>query len=206
MPASLSEAVRTVLTASVQPLSPAQIRDQIRTSFPHLYQTEAHRVGIERGNYQSFDHALLNPIYALVTRSDDFLVDRSNRPMLISLAGEEVSDETSLENYESEVGLVYVLDTGLFTESGKKIVKIGHTTQLLSSRIAQLYTTGTPFQFVELHRWSTRNYIELEQAMHRLFAPFRINRSREFFTEEVLQHVKTVAEIHANIQGTHVAT
>ena len=204
LPVSLSEAVRTVLTGSTQPLSPGQIRDEIKTLFPHLYQTEAHRVGIEKGNYQSFDHALLNPIYALVTRSSDFLVDRSHKPMLITLAGEDLADEAPEENYESEQGLVYVLGTGLFTASGMKIVKIGHTTQPLSSRIAQLYTTGTPFQFEELHTWRTRNYTELEQAMHRLFAPFRINRAREFFTEEVLLHVVAVAAIHASIQSARV--
>ena len=201
MVVSLSEAVRTVLGGSAQPLSPAQIRDKIKAAFPQLYQTDAHRVGIERGNYQSFDHALLNPIYALVTRNSDFIVDRSNKPMLISLAGEELSDEVPEENYEAEHGLVYILATGLFTSSGKRIVKIGHTTQPLSARIAQLYTTGTPFQFEQLHTWRTRNYTELEQAMHRLFAPFRINRAREFFTEEVLQYVEAVASIHASIQS-----
>ena len=201
MAVSLSEAVRTVLGGSAQPLSPAQIRDKIKVAFQHLYQTDAHRVGIERGNYQSFDHALLNPIYALVTRNSDFIVDRSTKPMLISLAGEELSDEAPEENYEAEHGLVYILGTGLFTATSKRIVKIGHTTQPLSARIAQLYTTGTPFQFEQLHTWRTRNYTELEQAMHRLFAPFRINRAREFFTEEVLQYVEGVATIHTTIQS-----
>ena len=201
MEVSLAEAVRTVLTGSAQPMSPGQIRDRIKVDFPHLYQTEAHRIGIERGNFQSFDHALLNPIYALVTRSSDFIVDRTSKPMLISLASTEAADEAPEENYESDHGLVYVLSTGLFTSTGKKIVKIGHTTQALSARINQLYTTGTPFQFTELFSWRTRNYTELEQAMHRLFAPYRINRSREFFTEEALRHVEAVAAIHTAVQG-----
>ena len=47
MAVSLSEAVRTVLGESAQPLSPGQIRDKIKAAFPHLYQTDAHRVGIE---------------------------------------------------------------------------------------------------------------------------------------------------------------
>jgi hypothetical protein len=198
---TLAEAVRDVLTKSTQPLSPAQIRDQIKLAYPHLYMTEAHRTGIDRGNYQSFDHALLNPIYAMVTRGSDFVIDRSSRPMLVALATADAADEAPEENYEAEVGLVYVLSTGMYTANRKRIVKIGHTTQPLSSRIAQLYTTGTPFQFEALHSWRTQNYIELEQALHRLFAPFRINRAREFFTDEVLQFVEQIAEIHSGIQS-----
>ena len=120
--------------------------------------------------------------------------------MLISLAGEELVDLVFEENYEEDHGLVYILATGLFTSTGQRIVKIGYTTQPLPARIAQLYTTGTPFQFEQLHTWRTRNYIELEQAMHRLFAPFRINRAREFFTDEVLQYVEAIAKIHMTIQ------
>jgi hypothetical protein len=202
---SLPEAVRAVLKESAAPMSPGQIKDQIKVKFPHLFQTEAHRVGIERGNYQSFDHALLNPIYALVTRNDDFIVDRSSKPMRISLASEDlVAEAAPEENYEAEDGLVYVLSTGLCTESGKRIVKIGRTTQPLTARIAQLYTTGTPFQFKELHSWRAKDYTELEQAMHRLLSRFRINRSREFFTEEVLQFVQPIADLHLSIQALQV--
>jgi len=203
MSITLAEAVRTVLSKSSQPLSPTQIKDEIKASYPHLYMTEAHRVGIDRGNYQSFDHALLNSIYSMVTRGSDFVIDRSSKPMLVSLATDDVADEAPEENYEAEVGLVYVLSTGMYTANGKRIVKIGHTTQPLSARITQLYTTGTPFQFEELHSWRTKNYTELEQALHRLFAPFRINRAREFFTEEVLQFVDAVANVHVAIQTAH---
>ncbi len=199
---SLADAVRAVLRESDAPMSPGQIKDQIKAKFSHLFQTEAHRVGIERGNYQSFDHALLNPIYALVTRNDDFVVDRSSKPMLVSLASENLEAEVIPdENYEAEYGLVYVLSTGLCTETGKRIVKIGHTTQPLAARIAQLYTTGTPFQFKELHSWKAKEYTELEQAMHRLLSRFRISRSREFFTEEALQFVQPIAELHLSIQA-----
>mgnify|MGYP003576047835 CR=1 FL=1 len=204
MQLSLSDAVRIVLSESSARLSPAQIRDRIKASHPYLYQTDAHRIGIERGNYQNFDHALLNPIYSLVTRSSDFVIDRTYKPLLVSLAAEELADEAPEENYEADQGLVYVLATGLYTQAGRRIVKIGHTTQSLDARISQLYTTGTPFQFEALHSWRTSNYTELEQALHRLFAPFRINRAREFFTDEVLAFAQTVAELHASIQAASV--
>lgn len=200
MQLSLSEAVRAVLAESAVPLSPAQIRDQIKLSHPYLYQTDAHRLGIERGNYQSFDHALLNHIYSLVVGNSNFIIDRSTKPLLVALPAEEQTHETFEENYEADQGTVYVLATGLYTQTGRRIVKIGYTTQELRARIAQLYTTGTPFQFEELHSWRVSNYAELEQALHQLFAPFRLNRSREFFSDEVLTFVQSVVELHGVIQ------
>lgn len=201
MELTLSEAVRSVLEAAASPLSPSQIRDQIKLHFPYLYQTEAHRIGIEKGNYQSFDHALLNPIYSLVTRGQDFIVDRNQKPMLVSIAPKESADEIADENFESELGIVYVLSTGLRTEDGQRIIKIGYTTQTLEQRISQLYTTGTPFQFKELHSWKVRNYTELEQALHRLLAPFRLNRGREFFVDDALPFVQTIVDVHLAIQN-----
>lgn len=200
MELTLSEAVHAVLESAKEPLSPSLIRDQIKLRFPYLYQTDAHRIGIEKGNYQSYDHALLNPIYSLVTRSQDFIVDRKQKPMLVSLVPNESSDEIAEENYESELGTVYVLATGLLTENGKSIIKIGYTTQSLESRIAQLYTTGTPFQFKEIHSWKVKNYTELEQALHRLLSPFRLNRAREFFTDTALPYAQQIVELHMAIQ------
>ena len=204
MSLKFGEAVRAVVAEANGPLSPTQIKDRVKAAYPHLYQTEAARIGIEKGNYQSFDHALLNPIYALVTRSSDFVIDRSQRPLLVSLAAEEVEDVAPEENYEVELGLVYVLSTGLFTDQNLAIIKIGHTTQSLESRIAQLYTTGTPFQFKELQSWRVRNYMELEQALHRLLAPFRLNRSREFFTAAALPFVESIVGTHNAIQSRQI--
>ncbi len=197
---TLNEAVHAVLEAATEPLSPGLIRDQIKQRFPYLYQTEAHRQGVEKGNYQNYDHALLNPIYSLVTRSQDFIVDRSQKPMLVSLAPKENSEEIAEENYESELGTVYVLATGLCTEKGERIIKIGYTTQTLESRISQLYTTGTPFLFKELASWKVKNYTELEQALHRLLAPFRLNRAREFFTDAALPFAESIVDLHITIQ------
>lgn len=198
---TLSQAVRATLVAAARPLSPGQIKDAIKQSYPYLFGTQAQRDGIARGSYQSEDHALLNPIYSIVTKGSEFVVDRSQRPMMISLAIDESADEAPQEDYEAETGLVYVLSTDLFTRAGKHIVKIGHTTQALEARIAQLYTTGTPYQFKELKSWRVKNYTELEQALHRLLSPFRINRAREFFSEEAVAFVERVVEVHNAVQN-----
>lgn len=203
MDATLREAVKRVLSDSRGPLTPQQIRDRVKASFPHLYMTEAHRAGIEKGNYQNFDHALLNPIYSMTLGSDDFAVDRSVKPMLVSLASDDSAAAAPEENYEADIGTVYVLSTGTFTAQGQRIIKIGYTTQDVAVRVAQLYTTGTPFQFETLHSWRIRNYVELEQALHKLLAPFRISKSREFFTDEALRFVEAIAKLHTEVQSVH---
>lgn len=45
------------------------------------------------------------------------------------------------------------------------------------------------------------NYIELEQALHKLLDPFRLNASREFFTDDALPFVERVVEIHKAIMA-----
>jgi T5orf172 domain len=198
-PIGLRDAVRKILADSQEPLSPPQIKDRIKKEYPHLYNTESHRVGVQKGNYHDLDHALAAPIYNLVRTGTEFIVDRSTKPMRASLVKEDSEEDFIGEDLEAEVGTVYVLGTGTFTSDGRQIIKIGHTTQQLESRIAQLYTTGTPFLFKELHSWKVRNYIELEQAMHRLLAPFRISRAREFFTDECLSYVMSIMQTHADI-------
>lgn len=198
----LRDAVRAILAASPEPLSPPQIKDRIKLEFPHLYNIESHRLGVEKGNYHDLDHALAAPIYNLVRTGSEFIVDRSTKPMRASLVREEPEDSFVGEDLDAETGIVYVLGTGTYTSSGRQIIKIGHTTQPLESRIAQLYTTGTPFLFKELQSWKVKNYFELEQALHRLLAPFRISRAREFFSDECLSYIEGIVKIHIGILST----
>jgi hypothetical protein len=52
-----------------------------------------------------------------------------------------------------------------------------------------------------IKEFETKNYYELEQALHRLLEPYRINRSREFFTDKCLPYVEQIVAIHQGIQG-----
>lgn len=98
-------------------------------------------------------------------------------------------------------GIVYILGTGVYTDAGKRIVKIGYTTQPVVSRIRQLYTTGAMFQFEEIASYRVASYTLLEQALHKLLAPFRLNEAREFFSEDAMQFVREIVEIHERIQA-----
>ena len=113
---------------------------------------------------------------------------------------EDFIEGENLEKLANDVGTLYVLGTNLFTAQGKEIIKIGITTGSVEKRIAQLYTTGVPFRFRIISELETSNYSKLEQALHCLFDRYRINKAREFFTEECLGHINDLIEIHKKIE------
>ena len=114
---------------------------------------------------------------------------------------EDIGSE-NLERLEAGVGTLYVLGTNLFTNDGLEIVKIGITTGNVESRVTQLFTTGVPFRFRIIAQLETRNYAELEHAAHKLLDPYRVNRSREFFTEKCLPFIEKIVAVHREILQT----
>lgn len=200
----LSETIFSIVKNAGASVTPQEIRARIKRDFPSLYDTEAARRSVMAGHYKDVDHALLAAIYTIVRNDDRYLIDRSTRPYRVSIeandAFEETLDVIDGEDPEQAAGVVYVLGTGVYTRDGKRIVKIGYTTQDLSARIRQLYTTGAMFQFEELASYRVENYDLLEQALHKLLAPFRLNNAREFFSEDAMPFVHEIAEIHRRIQ------
>lgn len=195
------EVVKQVLISQGAPMTPQEIRDKIITEYPVYYGTESHKKNVERGHYQNIDHALLAQIYSVVKTNDSFFCDRTTKPMKISIVEENEEETPEIEDYENDEGIVYVLKTNTFTRDGKEIIKIGFTTQDINRRISQLYTTGVPFEFQPYKIFQTRNFIELEQALHKLLSPYRINKSREFYKEGALKHLEKICEIHNIIQN-----
>lgn len=111
------------------------------------------------------------------------------------------------ENY----GIVYVL----VNECMPGLVKIGKTSRKdMGARLRELYTTGVPLPFECRYacRVKLSHTDELEKALHKAFAPYRVNDSREFFrigVEQVLPILKLMthmnegdvtAEVSAEIQ------
>jgi hypothetical protein len=190
-------------------MTPQQLRDEIKAHHPEYYGTESHRRNVERGHYRDLDNALLAQIYVAGRSAAGIVTDRSQKPMkLLAVADtlddgclpDEAIDTENLEKLEAGVGTIYVLGTQLYTKEGHEIIKIGITTGSVEARINQLYTTGVPFRFRVIKTVETKNYSELEKALHTLLEPYRINRSREFFTERCLPHVEQIITIHAGIQ------
>jgi len=80
-----------------------------------------------------------------------------------------------------QLSVVYVLSNPAMPG----LVKIGRTSQedhLV--RVSQLYTTGVPVPFEVEYACRVPNPAEVESALHRAFAPQRINPRREFFEIE----------------------
>jgi len=166
---------------------------------------------VEKGYYKDLDHALLAQIYVSSRSTGEIVADRSQKPLRLTLTSSVQGDEASipdedigsenLDKLEAGVGTLYVLGTNLYTKGGEEILKIGVTSGSLEGRLNQLYTTGVPFRFRVIRQCETRNYFELEQALHRLLASYRVNRSREFFTDACLPFVEQIISIHSSIQN-----
>jgi T5orf172 domain len=196
---SFTDAIKEILASESSPMTPQEIRENVKLKYPEFYDTESHKRNVERGNYQNLDHALLAQIYSLVRSNDAFFCDKDFKPMKISLIEETDDSIPFVEDFEQEDGIVYVLTTNTYTKDGKEILKIGFTTQDIERRINQLYTTGVPYQF-DIHSvYSTTNYIELEQAIHKLLTPYKLNKSREFFTEDAIPFIERIVDLHKEI-------
>ncbi|ARN79971.1 GIY-YIG nuclease family protein [Methylocystis bryophila] len=77
------------------------------------------------------------------------------------------------------------------------LVKIGRTAgDDAGFRISQLYTSGVPFPFKLEFACRVPNAEEVEQALHRAFAPNRVNPRREFFSIEPDQAIAILRLLH----------
>ena len=206
---SLIQAIRTILQGKPEGLTPQQIRDVIKRDYPALYGTESHRSNVDKGHYKDLDHALLAQIYVAYRTAPDIYADKSVKPMkfslMLSTTSPDATDEESvefenLEKLEEGRGTLYILGTHLFTKTGQEIIKIGITTGSVEQRINQLYTTSVPYRFRVIKQTDTKNYAELEQSLHKILDPFRINRSREYFTDKCLPYIDSLLTIHEEIQ------
>lgn len=202
--------VRSILKKQNNGLSPQEIREEIKTNYPDFYGTESHKLNIEKGHYKDLDHALLAQIYVSTRSVNDIEIDRTHKPIKlkyildldneINERGGELADSENLEKLEAGIGFLYILGTNLYTQDGFEIIKIGITTGSIEKRVNQLYTTGVPLKFRILKVLETKNYAELEVALHKLLATYRVNTSREFFVESCLPHAEKIIEIHKVIQ------
>jgi hypothetical protein len=79
------------------------------------------------------------------------------------------------------------------------LVKIGQTAaEDAEVRLAQLYTTGVPFPFHLEFAAKVGNPDEVEAALHRAFAPNRVNPRREFFSIEAAQAIAILKLLHVD--------
>lgn len=87
-----------------------------------------------------------------------------------------------------EYGIVYLLTNPVMPG----LVKIGMTgKEDIKTRMRELYTTGVPVPFECQYACRVRraDCLRIEQALHKAFAPQRVNSNREFFRIQVEQAV-----------------
>jgi len=82
-----TDVVKNILISCSHPMSPQEIRDEIKMKHPDFYGTPAHLRNVEKGHYKDIDHALLAQIYSLVRTNNSFLSDKSTKPIKVSLIG-----------------------------------------------------------------------------------------------------------------------
>lgn len=91
------------------------------------------------------------------------------------------------------LSIVYVLTNPAMPN----LVKIGYTlSEDAAVPIAQLYSSGVPFPFKLEFAAKVTNAEEVERALHRAFAPNRVNPKREFFSIEPDQAISILKLLH----------
>lgn len=199
---TLKEMIIDVLSKKGDVLNVGDITQGIIDAFPDKYSQKCEQKG---GNEKAASLQLYREVYQTVISADDtFYRDKSCRPALVGLHDveeEKLVFEVENEDFESETGIVYMLGTQTYTQDGKQLVKIGFTTTPVEIRINALYKTGVPFEFTVLRQYETKNFDDLEKAMHKLLSRFRPNPAREFFTEECLPFADRIYALHKEIES-----
>lgn len=82
---SLIDIIGQILRTHPAGLTPQQIRDTIKATYPDYYGTVSHRRNVEKGYYQNLDHALLAQIYTACRNTHKIIVDKTKKPIRLSL-------------------------------------------------------------------------------------------------------------------------
>jgi hypothetical protein len=107
---TFTDTVKQILLADESPMTPQEIRDRIKARHPEFYGTESHKRNVERGHYQSIDHALLAQIYSLVRTNDSFYCNKATTPMRVSLAADEIKEAgPTIEEFERDERAQHVI-------------------------------------------------------------------------------------------------
>ncbi len=74
-----------ILRKANSPLTPQEIRAEIKENHTQFYGTASHRSNVAKGHYKDLDHALLAQIYGTVKNNKVFFCDKNYKPIKVSL-------------------------------------------------------------------------------------------------------------------------
>jgi hypothetical protein len=81
---TFTDAVRLICKSAQRPLTPQEIRDQIKAKYPEFYGTPSHIRNVAKGHYKDLDHALLAQIYIATRSAGGLAVDKTNKPLTVT--------------------------------------------------------------------------------------------------------------------------
>lgn len=81
-----TDVVKAIVSASNTGITPPEIREIIKISYPEYYATDRHKMHVARGNYVDLEHALLAQVYGATRTNKAFTVDKTRKPMVIQIA------------------------------------------------------------------------------------------------------------------------
>lgn len=81
----LIEIIIIILSKAKRPLTPQEIRTEIKENHPQFYGTDSHKSNVAKGHYKDLDHALLAQIYTTVKNKKAFSCDKNYKPIKVSL-------------------------------------------------------------------------------------------------------------------------
>jgi hypothetical protein len=87
--ARASNVLKKILANLSGPLTPQNIREQIKKDYSEYYRTPADIRNVAKGYYKDLDHDTLAQIYNRVGNNKSFTCDKTKTPMEISLSGNE---------------------------------------------------------------------------------------------------------------------
>ena len=94
---SFTGLIRRILEAHPEGMTPQQIRDTVKSDYLEFYGTESHVRNVEKGHYQDLDHALLAQIYSVSRTGRQINVDKTQKPIRMSLGPKKISNDTGRE-------------------------------------------------------------------------------------------------------------
>lgn len=117
---TFKEAVIQIINKNGGSLTPQEIRSIIKSKYPQFYKTESHLRNVQKGHYKDEEHALLAQIYSLVRNDKYFESNENVKPMIISLAKDEI--KTISDKYLH--ALKVIGDWAIVSDWAKKVADI----------------------------------------------------------------------------------
>jgi hypothetical protein len=110
---SFVDLIRQILRTHPEGMTPQQIRETIKANYPDFYDTDSHRRNVEKKHYNDLDHALLAQIYGASRTVRQIVVDKTQKPIRLTLAsghGNDISipdEDINIQNLEGlEAGVM----------------------------------------------------------------------------------------------------